>query len=63
VHLITDAEHLDRQIAYFHRLLGEMLQDLMVHEQTKWLEEDQAKQHHVIGGTEKRTLTVVHSIS
>jgi hypothetical protein len=44
-----DAERLDRQIAYFHRLLGEMLQDLVVHEQTKWLEQDQVKQHHVIG--------------
>jgi hypothetical protein len=58
-----DAERLDRQIAYFHRLLGEMLQDLVVYEETKWLEADEVKQHHVIGGTEKRTLTVVPSIS
>jgi hypothetical protein len=40
VRLITDAERLDRQIAYFHRLLGEMLQEFVVHEEVKWLEED-----------------------
>lgn len=43
-----DSERLDRQIAHFHRLLGELLQDLAAREDTRWLEADPDKQGHAI---------------
>ena len=41
-------ERLDRQIAHFHRLLGELLQELAAWEETKWLEPDPDAHAHVI---------------
>lgn len=43
-----DSERLDRQIAHFHRLLGELLQDLAAREDTRWLEPDPDAHAHVI---------------